>query len=646
MPFRPRLLPLSAALASLFATLLALPAQGQTLNELYESARGFDATYQGARAQYDASVARAAQAKAGILPAVGLTAGATRNNLDIDTLTGPGRGTTTPRDFTTQNIGINATQPLYRPANWATYEQGKRQAEIAQSVLTIAEQDLIVRVSQAYFDVLASQDSLTLVRAQKVAVAEQLASAKRNFEVGTSTITDTREAQARYDLVIAQEIAAENDLQVKKVVLDQLVGRPGSVPVPLAQPVVLPTATPANIEAWVAQAEEAHPAIRQAQLGLDVAGLEIRKAEAGHKPTLDANLGYNVTRNPQGTSTSTVGTRIDAASVGVVFNLPLFAGFATENRIKETLALEDQSRSVLEGTRRSVAQATRAAYLGLVSGAGQVKALEAAEASSQSALDANRLGYQVGVRINIDVLNSQSQLYQTKRDLAQARYNVLLGNLKLRQANGTLTVDDMNAINATLAKNGSTAATPAPGERPQAAPSVPVTPPPIPVVPPVPVQPFNPPAPTMPSAPPPPVILNPRYAEDPARGYSSVGSARESSSGAASVATGSAACAMASTAAAVRSAAPRFDDEKASAASAMAARRSGFSTSLSAAVTACSMFSTRSEAPAASESCAASAKLKVEGPMTTGQPQAAGSMRFCPPSGSKLPPSSATSARP
>ncbi|MNX28847.1 Outer membrane protein TolC precursor [compost metagenome] len=363
-----------------------------------------------------------------------------------------------------------------------------------------------MRVSQAYFDVLASQDSLALVRAQKVAVAEQLASAKRNFEVGTSTITDSREAQARYDLVIAQEIAAENDLQVKKVVLDQLVGRPGSVPVPLAAPVVLPTAQPADINAWVAQADEVHPAIRQARLGLDVAGLEVQKAQAGHKPTLDANLGYNVTRNPTGTSTSTVGTRVNAATVGVTFNLPLFAGFATENRIKETLALEDQSRSVLEGTRRSVAQATRAAYLGLVSGAGQVKALEAAESSSQSALDANKLGYQVGVRINIDVLNSQSQLFQTKRDLAQARYNVLLGNLKLRQANGTLTTDDMNAINATLARNGSTPAVPA---ATTGAPVVPVTPPAIPVVPPVPVQPFNPPAPTMPSAPPPPVILNP-----------------------------------------------------------------------------------------------------------------------------------------
>jgi outer membrane protein len=167
---------------------------------------------------------------------------------------------------------------------------------------------------------------------------------------------------------------------------------------------------------------------------------------------------------------------------------------------------------VLDGTRRSVAQATRAAYLGLVSGAGQVKALEAAEASSQSALDANRLGYQVGVRINIDVLNSQSQLYQTKRDLAQARYNVLLGNLKLRQANGTLTTDDMNAINATLASNGSVPAVPSatgPDRSTTVPPATTVTPPSIPVIPPVPVQPFNPPAPTMPTAPVPPVILNP-----------------------------------------------------------------------------------------------------------------------------------------
>ncbi|OUM03372.1 TolC family outer membrane protein [Variovorax sp. JS1663] len=504
-----RLLPLTAAIAAA----IALPAHGQSLIELYEAARGYDATYQAARAQYDATLARAAQAKAGILPSVGLSAGASRTELDVHTPAGD-----SSRGFNTQSAGINATQPLYRPANWATYEQSKRQADIAQAVLTIADQDLVVRVSQAYFDVLAAQDTLSLVRAQKAATAEQLAAAKRNFEVGTSTITDSREAQARYDLVISQEIAAQNDLQVKKIALDQLVGRPGSVPVALAAPVQLPEVMPADMNAWVAQAEDVSPSIRQARLGLDVAGLEVQKAQAGHKPTIDANLGYNVTNNPQGTSTTTGRSRINAATVGVTFSMPLFAGFAIENRVKETLALEEQSRSVLESTRRSVTQATRAAYLGLVSGAGQVKALEAAEASSQSALDANRLGYQVGVRINIDVLNSQSQLYQTKRDLAVARYNVLLGNLKLRQANGTLTPDDLRPINGTLATDGRpavdmTATPPQPPQTPFSQPGTTGQPPGAPVVipqvPPVQTPPFTPTPPTMPSPPPPPVILPP-----------------------------------------------------------------------------------------------------------------------------------------
>ncbi len=504
-----RPLPVSAALAMLFAAAIALPAHGQSLIDLYDSARSYDATYQGARVQYDASLARAAQAKAGILPAVGLSANATANEQQLST-----DNLSFRRGLPSQTAGINASQPLYRPANWAAYEQSKRQVDIAQATLTIAEQDLIVRVSQAYFDVLSSQDSLALVRAQKVAVAEQLASAKRNFEVGTSTITDSREAQARYDLVIAQEIAAENDLQVKKIVLDQLVGRPGSNPTPLAAPVVLPDVTPADMNAWVTQADATHPAIQQALLGLDVAALEVQKAEAGHKPTLDAQLGYNATNNPQGTTTSTTTGRVNvrAASVGVVFNMPLFAGFATENRVKETLALEEQSRQSLEGTRRGVSQATRSAFLGLVSGAGQVKALEAAEASSQSALDANRLGYQVGVRINIDVLNSQSQLFQTKRDLAVARYNVLVGNLKLRQANGTLTSDDLVAVNNTLATNGrATVDSAASPDQPSAATvsPVPVEPTPSLTAPSTMAPPVNSQPPTLSVPPPPPVIAPP-----------------------------------------------------------------------------------------------------------------------------------------
>ena len=436
-----RLLPLAAALGAA----LSQPAHADSLLQMYEAARAWDATWQSAKAQYDANLFRAEQAKAGILPTANLAAGASRSLLDIN-------NPIVDRAYGTQNATLSAAQPLYRPANFATYEQGRRQVELAQAQLTAAGQDLIIRVSQAYFDVLAAQDTLAFVRAQKTAVAEQLASAKRNFEVGTSTITDTREAQARYDLVIAQEIAAENDLRVKKIALDTLVGKADAQPNPLPIPLTVPAPEPVDVNAWVTLSEEASPSILQARTNVEIAQLETEKAKAGHKPTLDLIASYNVTRNLGGNTTSGLNSRSNLGSMGLSFNVPLFAGFSTQNRIRETLSLEEKAQADLEATRRAVAQATRTAYFGVVSGTGQVKALEAAEASSQSALDANRLGYQVGVRINIDVLNSQSQLFQTKRDLAQARYNVLLGLLKLRQANGTLSPEDLAKLNAMLAK--------------------------------------------------------------------------------------------------------------------------------------------------------------------------------------------------
>ncbi len=445
-PALARLLPLSLAIAT--ALLAFTPfAQAQSLVDLYASARAFDASYQSARLQYDANIARAEQAKAGILPMAGLSAGVSRTGFE----------NTSPqvnRSFSTQNATLSASQPIYRPGNWANYEQGLQQVALAKAQLDAAEQDLIVRTSQSYFDVLAAQDTLTFVKAQKTAVAEQLASAKRNFEVGTSTITDTREAQARFDLVTAQEISAENDLRVKRITLDQLVGKSEAQPTGLLAPVNLPPVLPPDVNAWVQQSSSLHPSIRQAQSGLAIAELEVTKAQAGHKPTLDVTANYNVTRNPSGTVTSLQpqASRTQTGSVGLLFNLPLFAGFATQNRVRETLSLRDKAQSDLEGTRRTVALSTRTAFFGVQSGQGQVKALEAAELSSQSALDANKLGYQVGVRINIDVLNSQSQLFQTKRDLAQARYNVLLGGLRLRQANGSLTPEDLQPINALLVK--------------------------------------------------------------------------------------------------------------------------------------------------------------------------------------------------
>ena len=444
---QPLATPLTTVVAlALLALNVSVSAQAQALVELYDSAKSFDATYQSARLQFDANLARAEQAKAGIYPTAGLSGNMSRTGFEN---TNP----TASRSFNTQNLALSASQPLYRPANVVTFRQAERQADLAKAQLDTAEQDLIVRISQSYFDVLAAQDTLAFVKAQKAAVAEQLASAKRNFEVGTSTITDTREAQARFDLVTAQEIAAENDVRVKKLALDTLAGKTASQPKSLLVPVKLPSLMPQDANAWVQQSEGVHPTIRQAQGNLEIAELEIKKAEAGHKPTLDAVASYNIQRNPSGTAQSqSGGNRVNTANIGLNLNVPLFAGFSVQNRIKETLSLKDKAQSDLDGARRNVALNTRTAFFGVQSGQGQVKALEAAEVSSQSALDANKLGYQVGVRINIDVLNSQSQLFQTKRDLAQARYNVLLGDLRLRQANGTLSAADLLAINALLAK--------------------------------------------------------------------------------------------------------------------------------------------------------------------------------------------------
>lgn len=441
--FAPRRYALPRLSVAVALALGAAGAQAQSLVELYEAARGYDTTLQAARAQYDANLAKADQAKAGLRPQAGLGAGANWANSRNDV-------TDTGRTSNSQNVTLSASQPLYRPVNRYNDEQGQLSVEIARAQLEAAEQDLMVRTAQAYFDVLAALDTLTFVQAQKTAVAEQLAAAKRNFEVGTSTVTDSREAQARYDLVLAQEIAASNDLLVKKLALDQLVGRSGASPKPLAAPVTLPVVQPASAETWVEQALKQHPAVRQADKAFEIAEVEVQKAQAGHKPTLDLVGQYQVARGPNSNFPTAGNVRTNNASVGLQFNLPLYAGNAIENRVREALALVEKSRADRETALRTISQAIRSAYFGVVSGNSQVKALEAAEASSQSALDANKLGYQVGVRINIDVLNAQSQLFQTKRDLAVARYNVLVGQLRLKQAGGVLKADDLQPVNALL----------------------------------------------------------------------------------------------------------------------------------------------------------------------------------------------------
>ncbi len=435
----------NSVIATLVAgAFLSLDAHAIDLLQVYQEALANDAPYASARATLTAGQEKATQGRAGLLPTVGV--GGSYNRSDFNSTSS---GIPVSRNFSSNGYTISLSQPLLRLANWEQYQQGKLSVAVSEAQFAQAQQDLIVRVAQAYFDVLAAQDALASVQAQKSAITEQLASAKRNFEVGTATITDTHEAQARFDLAVAQEFAAQNDLEIKRTALQQIIGKPAGELATLRPGLRLTPPEPAVVDTWVQSAEQQNYGVLGQQLALEIAQREIKRNRAGHLPTVDlvASRNHN---NQTGSTLSAVGSVADVNTIGVQWNIPLFSGFAVDSRVREAIALEDKSRSDLENARRVAAQGARQAYLGVNSGLAQVKALEAAEISSQSALDSNRLGYQVGVRINIDVLNAQQQLYSTRRDLAKARYDTIVNGLRLKSAAGALKEEDLAQINALL----------------------------------------------------------------------------------------------------------------------------------------------------------------------------------------------------
>lgn len=430
-------------LATLVASaVLSLSAQGADLLQVYQQAVTNDAQFASARANLSAGQERLPQAKAGLLPNVSFGGSNTYND---------GTSPLTGKDGYNQSIySLSLTQALYRPANWETYEQGKLAVASSEAQFAQAKQDLILRTAQAYFDVLAAEDALIFTKAQKEATTEQLASAKRNFEVGTQTITDTHEAQAAYDLVVSQEFAAINDLEVKRTALQQIIGQvPGNLAT-LKAGARISAPDPAKVDNWVETAEKQSNSVVISQIAVESAKREIIKDRAGHKPTLDLVASSRRTATGGALLSVTGASFSNNNSLSLQWNIPLYSGNAVTSRVREAIALEQKARFDLENAKRTAAQATRQAFSGVNNGLAQVKALEAAEVSSQSSLDSNKLGYQVGVRINIDVLNAQRQLYSTRRDLARARYDTVMNGLRLKNAAGILKEDDLNAINALL----------------------------------------------------------------------------------------------------------------------------------------------------------------------------------------------------
>ena len=437
-------------LATLWIAMLLPAAAGSAdLQQVYRDAKSYDAQYAAARFALLAGLEKLPQGRALILPTLNVAAGASQTWLDSESK----NQTLVPsfaRDFTGKTYTFTLTQPLYRPQNWLQYGQAEFQVKQAEAIFAQAEQDLLLRAAQAYFDVLAAQDTLALVRAQKAAISEQLAQAKRNFEVGTATITDTHEAQARFDLAVAQEIAAQNDVDSRNRALQQITGKEYATLQPLRPDVKLSAPNPNSMQTWVDIAEKSSYAVQIQEANAQIAELEARRARAAHLPTLDLVATHG--QGFQGASNlSAVGTDVTTSTLGVQLALPLYAGGAISSREREAVANSDRTRQDLENARRASALAARQTFLAVANGIAQVSAFEQALVSSQSALDSNKLGYEVGVRINIDVLNAQQQLFSTRRDLALARYNTITNHLRLKSASGALREGDLEEVNRALA---------------------------------------------------------------------------------------------------------------------------------------------------------------------------------------------------
>ncbi|MFC4159994.1 TolC family outer membrane protein [Chitinimonas lacunae] len=426
------------------ALLAGAAATAADLQTAYREAKKYDATYAAAQAALRAGVEGRDQARAEWLPKVSVSAGVAQSeNQQADPRTGQ------LKSATGANYKIGLSQPIYDVRASVGSAKLNESARLAEVQFQAAEQDLAVRVAQAYFDVLYAQDSVEFVRAQKDAVSQQLAQAKKSFEVGVATITDTHEAQARYDAITAAEIAALNDLLVKQSAFQLLTGLSADGLTPLSSRLQATPPQPNDVSAWVSEAEAKSQQIDAKRGALALATADIDLYRAARQPIVGLEAGF-------GDGMSRIGghnyNSKGSGSVGINLTIPVYTGGATSSKLRETIARRDQAQSDLEATRREVVLKTRQAFLGVQSGAAQIRALEQALVSTQSSLDSTRLGKDVGVRTTLDLLNAQQQYYSTRRDLARARYDYLLNRLRLKQAVGDLAERDVELLNAELSR--------------------------------------------------------------------------------------------------------------------------------------------------------------------------------------------------
>jgi outer membrane protein len=438
---------MAGVVATLFAGLSSQLVHGADLLEVYRLAQQSDPTFEIARHGYAIAREKLPQARAGNLPTVNLTGNRNYTNADLSF-----------NGATPANQGIYAwtwnlqlTQPIMRPQNVLAYYESQGQVAAAQAEYAQAEQDLILRVAQAYFDVLAAQETALAAAAELQAMQAQQALARRGYELGTMSITDSQEARAKAEQARAQLFNTQNEVETKRVELEKLTGTPIETLAGLRPKAVPSLPEPADARPWIEQAKDNNPAVLALQASLRAAGYTVAKARAGNFWTLDfvASTGTNYSSGSV-VIPGSYESRVKSNVAGIQFAMPIFEGGMTGSRIREALANRDKLAAQLEETRRKAGAEARTAYAGVVNGLSQAEALQAAVEAGDSSVRGNQAGYKLGIRINSDVLSAQQQLFASRRDWVKARYDTLLAGLKLKAAAGVLSEQDVLAINGLL----------------------------------------------------------------------------------------------------------------------------------------------------------------------------------------------------
>lgn len=425
--------------------LCAVPAQGADLVDVYLLSLESNAEFRAAQAELRALSEARPQARARILPSLGAQANRTESDLEIDSPLG-----TTNRDFPTTSYSLNLSQVLYNRAVFAQLDQASAQVAQAEAQFGSAHQNLILTVSEAYFNVLAAEDNLAFAEAERKAIAQQLEQARQRFEVGLTAITDVREAQARFDLAVAQEIAAENQLNIAEEVMREVTGQAFETLAELQTEMPLMRPDPAEISEWVERALEQNLQLIATRRGAEVARGDVRVAESARYPSVDIVASHGFTDTESFTTGGLIPRESTENTIGLQLNLRLYEGGGIGSTTRQAGFRFEQATELVEQQRRATERQARSAYLNVIAGISQVEALVRSLESATTALEATQAGFEVGTRTAVEVLNSQQQVFLSRRDLARARYDYVLDTLRLKQAAGTLSEEDVVLVNRWL----------------------------------------------------------------------------------------------------------------------------------------------------------------------------------------------------